>query len=69
MIKHFTLEYWKDEDWYVGRLKEVPGIFSQGESVQELESNIQEAFHLMQDKLQDFNLPRGAHRKDIKVEV
>jgi len=33
--------------WYVGRLKEVPGIFSQGETLQELEENIREAYQLM----------------------
>ena len=47
MLRHFTLEYWVDEGWYVGRLKEVPGIFSQGESLEELEENIQDAYHLM----------------------
>ena len=46
MLKHFTLEYWVDEGWYVGRLKEVPGVFSQGESLQELEENIRDAYHL-----------------------
>jgi len=24
MVRHFTLEYWMDEGWYVGRLGEVP---------------------------------------------
>ena len=24
MEKKFTMEYWKDEGWYVGRLKEIP---------------------------------------------
>ena len=47
MLRHFTLEYWLDDDWYVGRLKEVPGVFSQGESLEELERNIQEAYQLM----------------------
>lgn len=37
MLRHFTLEYWVDEGWYVGRLKEVLGVFSQGESLEELE--------------------------------
>ncbi len=37
MLKHFTLEYLVDDDWYVGRRKEVPGVFSQGESLDELE--------------------------------
>ncbi len=26
----FTLEYWEDDGWFVGRLHEVPGCFSQG---------------------------------------
>jgi predicted RNase H-like HicB family nuclease len=47
MYRNFTLEYWKDDTWYVGRLKEVPGIFSQAETLLELEENIQEVYHLM----------------------
>jgi predicted RNase H-like HicB family nuclease len=30
MRRQFTLEYWIDDGWYVGRLREVPGVFSQG---------------------------------------
>ena len=47
MSRQFTLEYWIDDDWYVGRLKEVPGVFSQGESLTELEQNIEDAYRLM----------------------
>jgi predicted RNase H-like HicB family nuclease len=47
MLRHFTLEYWVDEGWYVGRLKEVPGVFSQGKTLEELEENIREAYQLM----------------------
>lgn len=47
MVRHFTLEYWVDEEWYVGRLKEIPGVFSQGESLEELKENIGEVYHLM----------------------
>ena len=47
MVRHFTLEYWEDDGWYVGKLKEVPGVFSQGESLPQLEDNIREAYHLM----------------------
>jgi uncharacterized protein YuzE len=50
MDRHFTLEYWIDEGWYVGRLKEVPGVFSQGETLEELEENIKEAYSLMMDE-------------------
>ncbi len=47
MVRTFTMEYWVDEGWYVGRLKEVPGVFSQGETVEELEENIQDAYRMM----------------------
>ena len=47
MSRTFTLEYWIDEGWYVGRLKGVPGAFSQGKSLQELEENVAEAYRLM----------------------
>ena len=47
MLKRFTLEYWIDEDWYVGRLKEVPGVFSQGESIEQLQENIRDGYRLM----------------------
>ena len=35
-MHRFTLEYWQDEGWYVGRLKEVVGVASQGETLVEL---------------------------------
>ena len=47
---NLALEYWLDEDWYVGRLKEVPGVFSQGVSLQELEENIRDAYQLMMEE-------------------
>ncbi len=42
-----TLEYWVDDGWYVGRLREVPGVFSQGENLDQLEASIQDAYRLM----------------------
>jgi len=47
MIHQFTLEYWQDGRWYVGRLVEVPGVFSQGETLAELQENIQDVYQLM----------------------
>ena len=69
MIRHFTLEYWKDEDWFVGRLKEIPGVFSQGESLEELERNIQEVYELMLEEQSDIHLPARPKRKEIQVQV
>lgn len=58
MVRRFTLEYWKDEGWYVGKLKGVPGVFSQGKSLRELEENIRDAYYLM---VEESALSRGGH--------
>ena len=68
MDRIFSLEYWIDDNWYVGRLKEVPGVFSQGESLQELEENIREAYQLM---LEEEEVPKhtGSQIKEIEVRI
>jgi predicted RNase H-like HicB family nuclease len=67
MAKRFTLEYWRDDDWYVGRLREIPGVFSQGETLAELEENIRDAYQL----LREAQLPqrRQVRAKPITLEV
>jgi len=50
MVRYFSLEYWLDDGWYVGRLREVPGVFSQGETLQELEENIRDAYQMMMEE-------------------
>ena len=47
MERRFTLEYWIDDGWYVGRIKEVPGVFSQGSTLAELEENIADAYKMV----------------------
>ena len=36
MHTNLTIEYWIDNGWYVGRVKEEPGVFSQGKTLNEL---------------------------------
>ena len=68
MLKNFTLEYWLDDGWYVGRLKEIPGIFSQGETIEELEANIQDAYSLIvADEKTDLNAT--VMTKDVALEI
>jgi predicted RNase H-like HicB family nuclease len=50
MPRNVTLEYWLDDGWYVGRLKEVAGVFSQGETFAELEANVRDAYQLMSEE-------------------
>ena len=68
MVRYFTLEYWLDDGWYVGRLKQDPGVFSQGETLQELEENIEEAYRLMVEAEEHGPRP-GAQTKEIGLEV
>jgi predicted RNase H-like HicB family nuclease len=65
----FTLEFWQDEGWYVGRLKEVPGVFSQGETLDELEENIRDAYDLVLSDVAPSSIPVEAQSKSIEVEV
>src|SRR5436305_2772386 len=68
MIRSFSLEYWVDDGWYVGRLKEVPGVFSQGETLEELEANIRDAFDLMRGEEAEPPAP-DVRTKEIAVDV
>ena len=63
----FRLEYWKDGDWYVGRLPQVPGVFSQGATIEELEENIRDAYRLMQEEQSSPTSIAPIQTKDIEV--
>lgn len=67
MSQTFLLEYWREDDWYIGRLKGVPGVFSQGKTLDELEENIRDAYRLMIDD--EETAPSGAQTKPVVVEV
>ncbi|MCD6219928.1 type II toxin-antitoxin system HicB family antitoxin [Candidatus Calescamantes bacterium] len=69
MPKEFTLEYWIDDGWYVGRILEVPGVFSQGETLEELKENIKDAYSLvMKEAEEEISLPVTKKQK-IPIEV
>jgi predicted RNase H-like HicB family nuclease len=47
MKTRFTMEYWRDGAWWVGQLREVPGVFSQGRTLAELDTNLRDAYRLV----------------------
>ena len=54
--------------WYVGLLKEVPGVSSQGETLEELEENIKDAYRLMIEYMP--TVPHMASQsKEIEVSI
>jgi predicted RNase H-like HicB family nuclease len=69
-MKHqFTLEYWQDDGWFVGRLREVPGVFSQGETLDELEHNIEDAYQVVLSASPMDPAPASAKAKAVTLEV
>jgi predicted RNase H-like HicB family nuclease len=68
MLRNFTLEYWRDDGWFVGRLKELPGVFSQGETLADLEENIRDAYQLLKEDAPPLDLTE-VQTKEIGVEV
>lgn len=46
-MRKLTLVYWKDGKFWLGKLLEYPEIMTQGETLEELEVNIRDAYHLM----------------------
>jgi len=69
MKRFFTLEYWQDDGWFVGRLKEVPGVFSQGATLEELKENIADAYHMMLAEYDTDEKREGAKCTEVGVEV
>jgi len=47
MHSRMNMIYWKSERFWLGKLLEHPEIMTQGESLEELEENIKDAYLLM----------------------
>lgn len=47
MNRHFTMVYWRGEKFWLGKLFEHPEIMTQGETLEELEENLRDAYKMM----------------------
>ena len=47
MNNEMTMIYWKGDKFWLGKLKERPEIMTQGETVEELEENLRDAYRMM----------------------
>lgn len=47
MRPKMTMVYWKSDKFWLGKLLEHPEIMTQGETLEELEENIKDAYLLM----------------------
>ena len=64
----YTLIYWQDGNWLVGRLKERPDVFSQGKTLDELEENIRDVLKLMEET-DMLDVPPDFQVKDLRIEA
>lgn len=67
MPQSFILEYWYDDGWFVGRLKGIPGVFSQGETLEKLEENIKDAYQLM--TADEDPVPTTTETKELVLDI
>ena len=63
MKSKMTMIYWKSDKFWLGKLLEHPEIMTQGETVEELEENIKDAYLLM--ALDD--VPEDYEMKEISI--
>jgi predicted RNase H-like HicB family nuclease len=63
MYTKIKMVYWKGEKFWLGKILEHPEIMSQGETIEELEDNLKDAYKLM---LMD-DVPSNYQLKEISV--
>ena len=69
MKRFFTLEYWEDDGWLVGKSKEIPGVFSQGKTLEELKENVIDAYRMMLEEDEGEDKRSGIREIELGVEV
>jgi predicted RNase H-like HicB family nuclease len=69
METRYTLDYWIDDGWYIGKLREIPGVFSQGETIEELEQNIRDAYKLVLAEDAAFEHPVQYESKELVISI
>lgn len=65
MQAKLNMIYWKGEKFWVGKLLEHPEIMTQGETLEELEANMREAYAMM--AMED--VPAEHHIKELGLTV
>ncbi len=72
MEQTFEATIEKRDKWYIGWVDAVPGAFSQGITIEEVEENLKEAVHLIlesQRELKDKGTGGGIVKRKIQVQV
>jgi len=69
MSLRLCMEYWKDGAWFLGRLPQAPGVFSQGGTLADLEENIRDAYRMLLEERASSPVLAPLQTKEIEVPV
>lgn len=72
MEQTFEASIEKREKWYIGWVDAIPGAFSQGKTIKEVEENLKEAVQLIlesQRELRDTGSSGDVLKRKIQVQV
>jgi predicted RNase H-like HicB family nuclease len=68
MEQTFEATIEKRDKWYIGWVEAVPGAFSQGRTIKEVEENLREAVQLILESQQELRT-KGAAGKILKRKI
>lgn len=63
MVRTFEATIEKRGKWYIGWVDAVPGAFSQGKTIKEVEENLKEAVQLILDSQSDLKAEGASHQE------
>ena len=63
MDSNMTMVYWKGEKFWLGKFKERPDIMTQGDTLEELEENLRDAYRMMVLEV----VPEEYHERAISI--
>ena len=68
MERTFEATIEKRDKWYIGWVEAVPGAFSQGKTIREVEENLKEAVQLILESQQELRT-KGVAGKILKKKI
>lgn len=69
MSRRFTAIYKKSGKWYVGWIEEIPGVNTQGKTLQETKENLKDALLLILETNRLLNKRETAKSKVIREQL
>ena len=67
MTRSYTLVYWSDEGRYIGKIREMPGVHSEAETLEALESNLQKTYRQLMTNQPEPKSLRNVQTKPITL--